>query len=376
MTAIFRRSAAFAAIGKAAIPLILFCGLFAAQTVERQTPQIAPDNKMQAGKEIFEKVIEAQGGRERLSNIRDTIFSAEYRILPQGTEMTAVYYTKLPDKFRIDMGRRGSTFDVRAFNGKSSWRNLGTGALQEMTGQVLEEFKNSVLAAQGMLNPEMLDISPALEGRASVEGKDYIVISYNNWGGFDTVYALINPDTFLPYKFINLKSDGRTEVINRDYREIDGLKLPFSFTLNIDGKMLLQMSIKELKFNSGLEDSFFEKAAVAVGSAWGIADIERLSEEVSKPELIHKVEPVYPELAKRARVSGNVTLRITINGEGEVRDIRVVEGNPLLNGASVEAVQQWRYKPAIQDGKPIPVTTTVTISFKVNAKPLILQQPF
>jgi TonB family protein len=373
MRAIFRRSVCLAGIEMFAVLAITGKCLFAAAnadsatlTVEQETAQSALGNKVEAGKMIFEKVIEAQGGRELFSNIKDTIFSAEYKILPQGTDMTAVYYTKLPDRLRIDMGTNGHVFEVRAFDGKSGWKNLPGGAVLEMTGPELEEFKNSALAAQGMLNPEMLNISPALEGRMSVEGQDYLVISYSNWGGFDTVYALIDPHTFLPYKFINLKSDGRTEVINKDYREIDGLKLPFSFTLNIDNKMLLEMSIKEWKFNSGLEDSFFEKAAVAVGSAWGIKDLDRLSKEVSKPELIHRVEPVYPELAKRARISGNIKLRITIDEEGKVQDIRVIDGNPLLNGAAVEAVQQWRYTPAIQDGKPIPVTTTITLTFRSN----------
>jgi len=373
MTTQFGRFVRLAGIGTV-VALVLMAGrsfvMGYSDSAERIPNQEAapspPADKMEAGKAIFEKVIEAQGGRGRLSNIRDTIFRAGYKIFPQGTDMTAVYYTKLPDRFRIDMIFPNGTPDVRAFDGRSGWRNdLRTGAVQEMTGQVLEEFKNSALAAMGMLNPEMLNLSPALEGRTAVEGKDYLVISYGNWGGFDTVYALIDPGTFLPYKFINLKTDGRTEVIHSDYREVEGLKLPFSFTLNIDGKTLLDMSVKEWKFNSGLEDSFFEKAAVAVGSSWGVKDLDRLTTDIQKPELIHRVEPVYPELAKRARVAGAVRLRITINEQGDVEDIRVVDGNPLLNGAAVAAVQQWRYTPAVQDGKPIAVTTVVTLSFKV-----------
>ena len=140
--------------------------------------------------------------------------------------------------------------------------------------------------------------------------------------------------------------------------------------------MLLEMSITEWKFNSGLEDSFFDKAAVAVGSSWGVKDEARLSEEVTKPVLVHRVEAVYPELAKRARVSGNVILRITITEEGSVKDIRVVNGHPLLSGAAVEAVKQWRYMPAMQDGEHIPVTTQVTIIFKMGAPPAIIGPPF
>ncbi len=376
MTVNFRCSGCLARIGVFAVLVIMNGGLFAASAVGQETAQTSLGNKLEAGKQIFEKVIDAQGGRELFSKIKDTTFSAEYKILPQGTEMTAVYYTKLPDRLRIDMRMMGGSPDVRAFNGKSGWRSLGARTLQEMTSPELEEFKNQALAAQGFLNPDMLKISPSLEGRLPVEGKDYLVLSYNNWGGFDTVYALIDPDTFLPHKFVNLKTDGRTEVINRDYREIDGLKLPYSFTLNIDGQMLLEMSIREWKLNSGLKDSLFEREAVAKGHGEGATDIARLDDDALQPVLIHSVEAVYPELAKRARVSGTVILHITIAEDGGVQDVKVMQGHPLLNQAAIEAVQQWRYIPAMRDGKPIPTATTVTISFKIGAQPVIIGPPF
>ncbi len=351
----------------------ILCGgmVFAAQTAAAASAPIqvaeqhASGNKVEAGKILFEKVIEAHGGRKRLSSIRETIFRADYKIYPQGTDVTAVYYTKLPDRFRIDMMFLGGMPDIRAFDGKWGWRNdRRTGAVAEMTQPVLEEFKNSVSAAQGMLNPEMLNITPSLEGRAPIDGKDYIVLSYSNWGGFDMVYALIDPETFLPRKFISLKPGGRTEVVNSDYREVEGLKLPFSFNLNIDGRTLMSMSIKEWKFNPGLEDAFFEKAAVAVGSAWGVADLNHLSATTSQPKLIRMVQPIYPDLAKRARVSGNVKVRITIGEEGAVRDPAIIEGHPLLDDAALRAVQQWKYTPAMQEGKPVAVTTIVTLTFR------------
>jgi len=370
MIAESRCSATLAGIGTAAILVFMFEGLFAAEFARsnsaapgQEASQSAAGDKLEAGKKIFQMAIDAHGGREALSNIRDTMFSADYKIFPPGTDISAVYYTKLPNKFRIDMRPMGGSPNIRAFDGKSGWKNFPSGAVQAMTGQELEDFKNSASAALGMLNPEMLQISPSLEGRAPLEGKEYVVISYSNWGGFDTVLALIDPNTHLPHKFINLKKDGRTEVVNSDYREVGKLKLPFSFTLNIDGQTLMEMSIKEWKFNPGLEDTFFEKAAVALGSSWGVKDMAQLGADATKPELIHRVEAIYPELARRARVSGAVKLRITVTEKGAVEDIRVMDGNPLLNGAAVEAVSQWRYNPAIQDGKPIAVTTVVTLHF-------------
>ena len=83
-------------------------------------------------------------------------------------------------------------------------------------------------------NPEILNISPALEGRMPVDGKDYILISYANWEGFDKVYVHVDPDTFLPCIFTYIKSDIKTQVIYSDYREADGLKSLTTMRIRLD----------------------------------------------------------------------------------------------------------------------------------------------
>jgi TonB family protein len=89
---------------------------------------------------------------------------------------------------------------------------------------------------------------------------------------------------------------------------------------------------------------------------------------VQESKLIQRVEPVYPELAKRARIVGKVTLVVTVNEEGFVSDVRVTSGHPLLNEAAVEAVRQWRYSPTLLNGEPVPVMTTVTCVFNFMGK--------
>jgi hypothetical protein len=80
-------------------------------------------------------------------------------------------------------------------------------------------------------------------------------------------------------------------------------------------------------------------------------------------KLIRRVEPVYPELAKRARVSGRVNLAVMVDGAGNVTDIRVTSGHPLLDDAAVTAVWQWKFSPTLVNGEPVPVTSTVTVLF-------------
>jgi TonB family protein len=79
--------------------------------------------------------------------------------------------------------------------------------------------------------------------------------------------------------------------------------------------------------------------------------------------LIHRVEPQYPAEALVQKIQGLVTLDVQIGGEGAVHNIDVVEGNPVLAQAAVEAVTQWRYQPYAVDGRPVEMQTRITIRF-------------
>jgi TonB family protein len=87
---------------------------------------------------------------------------------------------------------------------------------------------------------------------------------------------------------------------------------------------------------------------------------------MQQPKLIRRVEPVYPALAKRARVQGRVVMQITVDEEGNVTEAKPLSGHPLLNDAAVAAVKQWKYSPAIMNGVPVSLITTATLDFKIK----------
>lgn len=91
-------------------------------------------------------------------------------------------------------------------------------------------------------------------------------------------------------------------------------------------------------------------------------------DDITKPKLIDKVMPVYPEEARKARTEGVVVLNCLVDKDGTVKDIKP-EGDvdPLLQRAAIDAVRQWRYEPAKgTGGNPVAVYFTVTISFWLN----------
>ncbi len=92
----------------------------------------------------------------------------------------------------------------------------------------------------------------------------------------------------------------------------------------------------------------------------------RVGNGVQRSKLIHRVKPVYPPLAKRARVEGPVLLRAVVDQTGRVTDLTVVRGHTLLRQSAVDAVSQWIYRPTLLNDEPVPVVTTVTVIFRLR----------
>lgn len=93
----------------------------------------------------------------------------------------------------------------------------------------------------------------------------------------------------------------------------------------------------------------------------------RITAEVKQPELIKKVEPQYPEIARKARIQGVVILEAVITKEGTVEGVKVLRAlHPILDQAAVNAVRQWRYKPALLNNRPVKVYFTVTVKFTLR----------
>jgi periplasmic protein TonB len=92
----------------------------------------------------------------------------------------------------------------------------------------------------------------------------------------------------------------------------------------------------------------------------------RISQGVTSGMLIHRVEPPYPLLAKQARVQGDVVLKAIIDKEGNIQDLQLISGHPMLVPAAIQAVKQWHYRPYLLNGQPVEVETTITVIFTLN----------
>lgn len=92
----------------------------------------------------------------------------------------------------------------------------------------------------------------------------------------------------------------------------------------------------------------------------------RVGGKVQESNLVHKVTPEYPAEAKAARVQGVVRYVAIIDREGDVANLQLTSGHPLLVDAAQRAVKRWRYKPTLLNGVPVEVVTTIDVTFELE----------
>ena len=83
-------------------------------------------------------------------------------------------------------------------------------------------------------------------------------------------------------------------------------------------------------------------------------------------QLFRSVPPIYPPMAKAQHVSGNVQIDALIDASGNVAELKIISGPGMLHRAALDAVKQWKYKPAMLDGQPTSMHLTVTVQFRAQ----------
>jgi periplasmic protein TonB len=92
----------------------------------------------------------------------------------------------------------------------------------------------------------------------------------------------------------------------------------------------------------------------------------RVGGNVQAANLIRKITPQYPPLAKQARVQGVVKFQAIIGKDGTIQNLQLLTGHPLLVPAATEAVKQWMYRPTLLNGEPVEVVTQIDVNFTLS----------
>lgn len=236
--------------------LLCFLGLFLLSLAS--SPGIAQD-----ANEILKKMIDAMGGRKVLEGVRDTTLTGTWEMPQMGMSGNLTMYQKEPNKMRWDGEMQGMVITM-AFDGETAWIiNPQTGGKEDMPGDQAESFKRGAMGNDTLLDPAKFGISFASKGKEKINNRDYFLLEQTYSDGYKTT-LYIDSETYLPYK-AKSKAPGPTgtevesESIMSDYRKVEGAMIAHSTTILQDGQEFMKMTFTSVKFNTGLEDSFFKK---------------------------------------------------------------------------------------------------------------------
>ena len=218
--------------------------------------------KIAEAKKIVEKLIEAQGGRDVLSKIRDMTSNGDIELVQFGMSGSVTMYQKEPNKMRMDMEIMGMVI-TQAYDGETAWMtDPQTGTNQEMPEELAAETRRQALGNDAILNPEKLGITYTYEGKETIEGTEYIILKQTFTDGkFSQMY--IDPNTYLVYKtkdtaLNQMGVEVEAESFMSDYKEFQGTMVPYTITVYQDGEEFLIISLSDMKYNTGLQDSLFK----------------------------------------------------------------------------------------------------------------------
>ena len=225
----------------------------------------AQDTKKSDAKaiQVLEKLIEAMGGRNTLQAVKDMTASGTMEMPSMGMEGSATLYTKKVNKFRMDIEIMGMSI-TQAFDGEVGWyTNPQTGAVEELSGEQMEDMKRQAIGDSAYLEPEKYGIVYTSKGQEKLEDKDYDVLLMSYADGYE-VTMYIDTKTHLLYKTLSIAPnpmtgvEGEVESFSTDYKKINGMMTAHTITQFTDGEEFMIITLDDIKFDTGLDDSLFK----------------------------------------------------------------------------------------------------------------------
>jgi TonB family protein len=206
-----------------------------------------------------------------------------------------------------------------------------------------QEFEKDAVACKGAIQPPKLikKVNPVYPEEARKKGIQGVVILEAKID----VYGRVMDAMIL------------RSVPELDQAAIDAVRQWVYEPLLIDGKPTKALFTVTVNFRLGEKDiEKFAEGAVKV------------KDQISPPKLVKTVNPVYPEIARQAKIEGVVIVQARTDTQGRVKDAMVLRSIPLLDQAAIAAVRQWVYEPLVIDGQAREAVFTVTVRFALDAE--------
>ncbi|HSA94785.1 MAG TPA: hypothetical protein VLJ16_01955 [Acidobacteriota bacterium] len=215
---------------------------------------------------VLAKTVEAMGGRKVLASIKDTTLKGTAELTQMGRSLPITIYQKEPNKLRIDLdlsGLASGQVFTQAYDGARGWgTNMQTFANEPMSEVLSKDFSHQAVGNDSLLDPLKAGVAYSLKPKATLDGKDYIVLEQTLADGHkSTIY--IDPATYLPSKTATTSVDPltgagvETESLLGDYRPVAGWMVNHSLRTFQGGQEIMRLTITTVIVNSGLDDALF-----------------------------------------------------------------------------------------------------------------------
>jgi outer membrane lipoprotein-sorting protein len=211
---------------------------------------------------ILDKMIEAMGGRKVIEGIKDVTSVGDMDIVAMGITGTTTMYTKEPNKMRMDLEFMGMGM-TQAFDGEVAWGiDPNSGIAEEMPEEAGDLVKKASLGNAAFLNPKKYGLTYKAKGKEEVDGKEYLLLDRVYEDGY-TMTFYIDPETYLIYKSKAMSMDEmmaevEEETVMTDYKKVNGIMTAFTLQIFRDGEEFVAVTLTEVTYNTGLEDSLFK----------------------------------------------------------------------------------------------------------------------
>lgn len=225
--------------------LLLMAGLAFGQTVD----------------DIVKKNIEARGGYDKIKSVNTTKMTG--KVTAQGMEMPVTMVKKRPNKTRMDVSMQGQTM-VQAYDGETAW--MINPFMGDPTPQAMPEAQAKSMKEEADFDGQLVDYKEKghkveLIGKEDMEGTEVYKLKLTLKSG-DIQYIYLDSEYYLPLKVTGKVKRGDTEIESdsylSDYKEVDGLMMPFSIEQKMNGQTAAQITIEKVETNVAVPDSIFK----------------------------------------------------------------------------------------------------------------------
>ena len=223
------------------------------------------------------------------------------------------------------------------------------GNTEQLVSKLVQDYVDVSPAKRSLVG----NVHPVKYGRQEFFRQDY----KRAVEGGDTLYMAFILTTFRGFFMGGSLIADSAEELNKEAEVLRGV----SFQKD-EVPTQCSMGPEKNQSTGGVVGGIISSKPVPYPPGW-LPNRVRVSQKVSEALLIKKVEPKYPEIARERHIEGVVILNGVIDARGDVQDLTVVSGDPLLAPAAIEAVRQWKYKPYLLSGDPTNMETQIKVDF-------------